>query len=351
MIGKLTEDVVVGNKQAINELYNVGYYGRPKGDFLELTLIEAAFLLYRNRIDIELDGEILDFAGFFKIASMRQQYFELKYIVYKDLRERGLYVQPGVTDFRIYPRGGYPGKTAAKSFVYVRTERIPMPLRDLMRSLNAALNVRKQMILAIVDEESDITLYEVKSIDPKGEMDEIYPDVTARATLLEERVIIWDSEESNTLFEHGFYGKMLDDTRLQLSLVESAYLLENGVINIHDRESGDAIDIKEFSKRASAIEPEFLGKCKVYEDLRNRGLVPKTGFKFGTHFRLYSQVRSLDRMPHSENLVHTISPDHEFALPVMSRAIRVANSVRKHMVFAVQGEKKIKYIDIGRIKM
>jgi len=351
VIGKLKKDVVVADKQAINELYNVGYYGRPKGDILELTLIEAAFLIYRNRIDIELDGKTLDFAGFFKVASMRQQNFELKYIVYKDLRERGLYVQPGVTDFRIYPRGGHPGKTAAKSFVYVRTERIPMPLRDLMRSFNAALNVRKQMILAIVDEESDITFYEVKSIDPKGEMDKIYPDITAWATLLEERVIIWDSEASSTLFEHGFYGKMLDESRLQLSLVESAYLLGNGIINVHDRESDVVIDIKEFSKRASAIEPEFLSKLKVYEDLRNRGLVPKTGFKFGTHFRLYSQVRSLDRMPHSENLVHTILPDHEFALPVMSRAIRVANSVRKHMVFAVQGERKIEYIDIGRIKM
>ena len=351
MIVKLTEDIVVADKQAINELYKVGYYGRPKGNILELTLIEAAFLLYRNRIDIELDGENLDFAGFFKIASMRQQHFELKYIVYKDLRERGLYVQPGVTDFRIYPRGGHPGKTAAKSFVYVRTERIPMSLRDLMKSLNTASNVRKQMILAIVDEESDITLYEVNAIDPKGEMDEIYPDITAKATLLEERVIIWDREASSTLFKHGFYGKMLDENRLQLSLVESAYLIENGVINVYDRKSDDIIDIKEFSKRASTIEPEFPGKCKVYKDLRNRGLVPKTGFKFGTHFRLYSQVKSLDRMPHSENLVHTISPDHKFALPVMSRAIRLANSVRKHMVFAVQSEKKVEYIDIGRIKM
>jgi len=351
VIGKLTKDVVVAGKQAINELYNVGYYGRPKGDILELTLIEAAFLLYRNRIDIELDGEMLDFADFFKIASMRQQYFELKYIVYKDLRERGLYVQPSVTDFRIYPRGGHPGKTAAKSFVYVRTERIPMPLRDLMKSLNAALNVRKQMILAIVDEESDITFYEVKSVNPKGEMDEIYPDITAEATLLEERVIVWDSDASSTLFEHGFYGKMLDDSRLQLSFVESRYLLENGIIEIHDRESDAVLDIDEFSNRASAIEPEFLSKYKVYEDLRNRGLVPKTGFKFGTHFRLYSQVKSLKKMPHSENLVHTISPDHEFALPVMSRAIRVANSVRKHMLFAVQSEKGVEYVDIGRIKM
>ena len=170
LIGKLVNDRVIAEKQAINELYNTGYCGRPKDDCLELTLVEAAHLLYRNKLDIELDGKSLGFEDFFKEASMRQQFFELKYIVYKDLKERGFYVQSSVTDFRVYPRGGHPGKTPAKSFVYVRSERIPMPLTDLLTSLNAAINVRKQMILAIVDEESDLTYYEVKNVKMKGKM-------------------------------------------------------------------------------------------------------------------------------------------------------------------------------------
>lgn len=351
MITELIEDKVQAGKEAINELYNVGYYGRPRGSTLELTLVEAAYLLYRKKIDIELDGHRLEFADFIKIASMRQQYFELKYIVYKDLRERGFYVQPSVIDFRVYPRGGHPGKSPAKSFVYVRSERIPMPLRDLIRSLNSTANVRKQMILAIVDEESDITFYEVKKVDPKGDMEVLYPQITNDATLLQDRVIVWESSSSNILYEQGFYGKPLDSERLQLSLVESAYLLENNIIKVHDRETGGLLDFEEFSKRASEIEPEFLGKYKVYEDLRDRHLVPKTGFKFGTHFRVYRQVRPPANIPHSDNLVHTIPHDYEFALPVMSRAVRLANSVRKRMLFAVLGEKTIEYIDIGRIKM
>jgi len=351
LIARLVKDKVQADKQAINELYNVGYYGRPKGNILELTLVEAAYLLYRNKIDVELDGHLLEFADFFKIASIRQQYFELKYIVYKDLRERGFYVQPSVIDFRIYPRGGHPGKTAAKSFVYVRSERIAMPLRDLIKSLNSAANVRKQMILAIVDEESDITFYEVKKVELKGKMEKLYPKITANATLLQDRVVVWESSASKALYEQGFYGKPLDQERLQLSLVEAAYLLENDIIKVHDRETGTVLDFEVFSKRAYAIEPEFLRKYRVYEDLRNRGLVPKTGFKFGTHFRLYSQVRSPADVPHSEHLAHAIPYDYEFALPVMSRAVRLANSVRKRMLFAVQSEKKVEYIDIGRIKM
>ncbi|WP_135605217.1 tRNA-intron lyase [Methanococcoides sp. NM1] len=351
MRAEIIKDRVLVEKKAINELYNTGYYGRPKDNGLELTLIEAAYLAYRGKIKVENEGKVLDFAGLFKTASTLQPAFELKYIVYKDIRERGFYVQPGVTDFRVYPRGSHPGKGAAKQFVYVRSERIPMPLKDLLRSLNAAENVRKQMILAIVDEESDITFYEVKRPRIKGGMgDTLYPDITADATFLEDRVIIWDEDASTTLFENGFYGKPLDKQRLQLSLVESRYLMQNNVINIMDRQD-NALDSESFTEIASKIEPEFLLKSSVYTDLREKGVVPKTGFKFGSHFRVYAQVESPAKIPHSEYLVHSIPSDHEFALPLMSRAIRLANSVRKSMLYAIPTEAGIDYIDIGRVKM
>jgi tRNA-intron endonuclease len=38
-------------------------------------------------------------------------------------------------------------------------------------------------------------------------------------------------------------------------------------------------------------------------------------------------------------------------LPVMSRAIRLANSVRKRMLYAIEEREQMMYLDIGRIKM
>jgi tRNA-intron endonuclease len=352
LIGKLVKEKVKAGKKAINELYNTGYYGRPKGDVLELTLVEAAYLLYKNKLEISQDEKNLGFEEFFTEASRRQQFFELKYIVYKDLRERGYYVQPSVTDFRVYPRGGHPGKTQAKMFVYVRSERVPMLLKDLLTQYNAALNVRKQMVLAIVDEESDITYYEVKRLDIKGEMGLIPPlEKPASVTMLEDRVLVWDGETSRLLYENGFYGKPLDNERLQLSLVESAYLLDKGIIEIKNSNDEIIPDISEFSEIAASIDPDFTRKYSAYVDLRSRGFVPKTGFKFGTHFRVYSEVHSTDKLPHSNFLIHAIPHNHEFLLPVMSRAIRLANSVRKQMLYAVEFNGAIEYIDIGRIKM
>ena len=68
--------------------------------------MEAAYLLDRSRIRIVREGKELDFRAFFQEASTLEKGFEFRYVVYKDLRERGYYVQPGRPDFRVYPRGG-----------------------------------------------------------------------------------------------------------------------------------------------------------------------------------------------------------------------------------------------------
>ncbi len=209
------------------------------------------------------------------------------------------------------------------------------PVKFLQDSVNSAENVHKQFVLAVVDEESDLTFYEVKTAVPKGEMPEPYPAVKTDATFLEDRVITWDSQASETLYIRGFYGKMLDSERLQLSLVESLYLFSEGIITIRDR-NGKVFSFDEFVEKALKIESSFLRKYSVYKNLRDSGHVVKTGFKFGTHFRVYKKIESIEKIPHSEYLVNAIPADFEFRLPVMSGAVRLANSVRKTMLFAIE---------------
>jgi len=348
MRGELIGDKVVLGEDAITKLYSTSYYGRPKEGKLELSLVEGAYLLGEGKISIALDEKPLDFKKFFEVASTLMKNFELRYIVYKDLRERGYYVQPSVTDFRVYPRGGKPGKTRAAYFVRVVSEREPLPLVDITRYLEIAENVRKRIILAIVDEESDITFYDVKKTSMKGETK--FLDGKGEGTLLEDRVIVWAPVLAKTLHQKGFFGKPLDEKRLQLSLVESAYLIRKEVLKVADN-AGNAIDIKTFTKRATQIEPHFRLKLGVYENLRNNGMVVKTGFKFGSHFRVYEKVESLDKLIHSKYLVHAIDKSHVFLLPELSRAIRLAQSVRKRMIFAYVTDKKVEYIDIGRTKL
>ncbi len=347
--GKLTGNLVTLGRQAIEELHNTSFYGRPRGDSLELSLAESAYLIYMEKITVVFDGKELDFKNFFLKASTLVNNFELSYIVYKDMRERGYYIQPSVTGFRVYPRGGHPGKTPSEFFMLVTSERIPFLLSDLNRHLDTIDNLKKRLVLAIVDEESDITYYEVRKIIPKGSC-KLEPGTSLSvATFLEDRCMVWDPEVSGILKKSGFFGKLMDEGHLQLSLVESCYLLNNGILEIENRDH-EKLDFTGFSGLASRIESDFLMKYRVYEELRNSGLVPKTGFKFGTHFRVYKKFETSANVSHSDYLVHAIEKDHVFSLQQLSRAVRLANSVRKEMLYAAVNT-KIYFFIIGRMRL
>ena len=340
----LKGDKVVLSKESYGQ-QDFSYYGRLKGDALELSLAEAAFLIERERLDLGIT-----FKGFLKEASSIQPYFDLKYVAYKDLRERGYYVQPSVTDFRLYPRGGRPGKGAASAYVYVLSERISVPFAELVEKVKITQKRRKKMLFAVVDEESDLTFYEAKNEIMQGEMPSLAVDLSeADASLLDDRVVIWDERHAVQLYRAGFYGKLVDEKMLQLSLLECAYLMQLGLL-LEDGATNERFTRPQFIDRAESIEPEFLRKLEVYTDLRERGFVVKTGFKFGSHFRAYEQVGDVDRIPHSKYLVHALPEGFVVMLPEMSRAIRLAHGVRKRMIFAYSGKKGLEYLDIGRAK-
>ncbi len=335
-------------------IYDTGFFGRPKDDYLELTLIESVYLHYKGRITVELDGKNLDIEDLIYKSSRRMDNFEVKYIVYKDLRERGYYIKPGVTDFRVYPRGGRPGSTPSKYFVQALSERQILPLPQLIRQVETTDNLKKEMILAVVDEESDITFYSTKLRSMKGDSEKISLNNDIRASLLEDRVIVWDIQAIQNLHSELLYGKPLDEKRLHLSLIEAAYLQVNGLIIIRDSKK----DVKNnilapdiFAEQAAIVDPDFPLKLAVYKDLRDQGMVVKTGYKFGSHYRVYKKVNSKSKMKHSEFLVHAIDNDHIFNLPQLSRAVRLAHSVRKQMIFAWKAGNNIRYLEIGRIKM
>ncbi|MGZ4912135.1 MAG: tRNA-intron lyase [Halobacteriota archaeon] len=344
MTVEIKDDRVVLSRKLAEE-QELTSCGRLKGDHVELSFVEAAFLIERQRLDI---GTPLK--EFFKLASIRQPYFDLKYVVYRDLRERGYYIQPSVTDFRLYPRGGRPGEVPASAYVYVLSERIPICFGDIVDKVKISQNVRKAMLLAIVDGESDLTFYEARNATMRGKMPAFDMDLSgADATFLEDRVVIWGQHEATGLHRTGFYGKLVDGKRLQLSLIECAYLMAYG-LPVVDGATNKRFTLKRFIRRAEAIEPAFKLKLQVYTDLRNRGFVAKTGFKFGSHFRVYEEINDVDRIPHSKYLVHALPEDYVVTLPEMSRAIRLAHGVRKRMIFAYCCRNALEYLDIGRAK-
>ncbi len=89
-------------------------------------------------------------------------------------------------------------------------------------------------------------------------------------------------------------------------------------------------------------------RYKVFKDLRERGYIAKSGFKFGAHFRVYERGEYSNA--HSVYLVHAVKEGDILSFSELSRAIRLSQSVKKKMIFAaVDDEGDVTYYAIDRI--
>lgn len=84
---------------------------------------------------------------------------------------------------------------------------------------------------------------------------------------------------------------------------------------------------------------------KVYTDLRRKGLLPKTGLKYGCHFRAYVDVNE----GHSRYLIHA-TPSGTLPAYDLSARVRLANGVNKKMIFASEND-GVKYVRVEWIKL
>jgi tRNA-intron endonuclease len=164
---------LVGSKVLVfeksNEIYESGFYGKPIDNRLELSLVEALFLLKKEKIIVMKDGKKIDFHALYEIAKTADKRLAERYRVYEDLRERGLLVRSGFKfgcDFRVYERGvklikgPKSQKEHTKWTVFCVPEDYTCSFQELSRAIRLAHNIRARMLWAIVDNEGDVTYYQ-----------------------------------------------------------------------------------------------------------------------------------------------------------------------------------------------
>jgi len=158
--------------------------------------------------------------------------------------------------------------------------------------------------------------------------------------------IIDDEAVGKELYERhwfGQFGSYKAEQRGKLSKLDSyetLFLMRHAGMHVENADEAKII------KAAKKRHKDFLSLYDVYEDWRLLGCVLKTGFKFGTHFRLYfpgaSPVRNNDEWIHSKHVVHCFPRASKLLISEWARAIRVAHSVKKTFVLAIPGEAKKK---------
>ena len=350
MSGHLIDEfVMVKDEKEASQIYNKGYYGNPQsGGALKLNLIEALFLLEGGKLEIKKNNRRMNFVRLFRYANNLFPDFEIKYIVYRDLKMRGYIVKPDVkpAHFRVFPRGGRPSKSPSKFWVYAASERGMFDLEDMVSQIRRVLRARKKLLIGIVDEEGDLTYYQSRLVRPKGRVKPGKYDIKAGALFFGDRVMVLDSEEADILHDTEFFGKFIGGG-LQLSLLETAYLLEMEALMVRDAKTGRKINPSQFKKKAERIQPDFDTRLRVYKDLKSKGMIVKTGFKYGTHFRVY---KGDPEKEHALYLVHAVSSTYHSTWPEISRAVRLAHGVKKELLIGRVMEKKAEYVRLKRVR-
>lgn len=271
--------------------------GRIISSTLHLNPYEAVYLLEKKRISAE--NPLLNRLENLLPAMKTDDGFIDRFYLFQQLKSRGFVVkmEGGDMFYRKDSREAFQGPVRL--------------VREDVKVSFSKLFGNPRCIYAAIDDDHDITYFMVESADPHGTIGTgILPKV---------RIIDLQGQAATTDQEvPGWMGTQLSGIRL-LNVFEAALL----------------------SGKVSDGNPVM----QAFVDLVSRGFIVRTGFKYGANFRIYGKSIS----QHAEFLVHVIDGTEEWYK--ISRAVRVAQGVRKEMIFAgYSGEGKIGYVRIIRVR-
>lgn len=163
--------IIVWSKEDGVKLYSMGYYGKPVNidkpkniseinTYLELSLLEANYLVEKGIIVVKDNNRILTKEELFEISKKHYRLFKELYEVYKDLRERGYIVRSGLkfgANFAVYKYG--PGIDHAPFIVHVIPNSAEIDPIEIIRAGRLSHTVRKKFILATLDETHKKVVY------------------------------------------------------------------------------------------------------------------------------------------------------------------------------------------------
>ena len=171
-----------------------------------------------------------------------------------------------------------------------------------------------------------------------------------KCELVENRIIVWDIEDSRILFSQGYYGKPIGipkpkseeiDVPLILDLIEGLYLLENKKISIS--KSKQKIDVEQMVEICQKEYHDFDKKIFWYtKNFRDKGYIINPGIKFGCDFAVYEKGPGIDHAPY---LIQVYNRSEPITSTGIVLAGRLATTVRKQFILAIpKGKNRVDFL-------
>jgi len=170
-----------------------------------------------------------------------------------------------------------------------------------------------------------------------------------KSELIENRIIVWNIEDSKKLFGQGYYGKPIGipkpkieeiNVPLILDLIEGYYLLERKKITIY--QSKKKVTNRKMLEICKKEYHDFDKKYLVYKNFRDKGYIVNPGIKFGCDFAVYQKGPGIDHAPY---LVQVYNNKDSISTTGVVLAGRLATTVRKQFILAISnGKDKVDYL-------
>ena len=156
-----------------------------------------------------------------------------------------------------------------------------------------------------------------------------------------------NNKEAFDLKESQSFGEKINE-KIFYMLEEALYLSNQKKLTILNTKLKE-ISEEEFVKKCNRITKNFLTRYFVYEDLRKKGYTIKSGFKFGSDFRIYEPGKKMNK--HSKWLCLCVNEKDNFSWTEFSSKNRIANSTKKKLLIGIlDSENKVTYYEFSWIK-
>ncbi len=155
---------IFSNSSEAFSLYEKSRFGEKIDGRVEYMLVEALYLVSINRMQVFSGDREIGFEELMRKMKRIDKKSEVKLAVFKDLRKRGYILKTALkfgAEFRVYDRGIRPGEDHAKWILYSVRENEALKWHDFIAKNRIAHSTKKKLLLGVVDEEGDVSYYEV----------------------------------------------------------------------------------------------------------------------------------------------------------------------------------------------
>ena len=162
----IKNQVIILESNRQQQLIQKGY-GEMEQSKLLLRSFESLYLLFTDRLTLFMGKKNIDFDSFLQICKKHDKDILTKFLVYRDLRNRGYTVKDGLgfgSDFRVYDKPFSP-KSSSKFLVFGLNEGKHEKMSELRKKIEEITKMGKEPIIAVIQRQGEIIYYKVSTMN------------------------------------------------------------------------------------------------------------------------------------------------------------------------------------------